>query len=175
MPRVVQVTHRPPSLARRRPLDPHRSTLGDPDSSSIAGRRASGFLQVSLSKVPRPQHRARMSHCAPRHFRSTLATSPDESTPLRLAGWASPPDGVANRTRAWANVQQGRPRVASIVRVREMEQHVTCGLPSGHGARVSTTRTEPDENVPCAYIPYTRANLSAGFSPRREAATKARS
>jgi hypothetical protein len=25
---------------------------------SIAGRRASGFLQVSLSKVPRPQHRA---------------------------------------------------------------------------------------------------------------------
>ena len=33
-------------------------TLEDPASSSIAGRRASGFLQVSLSKVPRPQHRA---------------------------------------------------------------------------------------------------------------------
>ncbi len=29
----------PPSLARRRRLDPHRSTLGDPDSSSRAGRQ----------------------------------------------------------------------------------------------------------------------------------------
>ena len=48
----------PPSLTRRRLLDPHRSTLGDPDSSSIAGRRASGFLQVSLSKVSRHPHRA---------------------------------------------------------------------------------------------------------------------
>ena len=46
----------PPSLARRRPLDLHRSTLGDPDSTSIAGRRASGFLQVSLSKVSRHPH-----------------------------------------------------------------------------------------------------------------------
>ena len=35
----------------------HRSTLEDPDSSSIAGRRASGFLQVSLSKVSRHPHR----------------------------------------------------------------------------------------------------------------------
>jgi hypothetical protein len=32
-------------------------TRGDPDSSSIAGRRASGFLQVSLSKVSRHEHR----------------------------------------------------------------------------------------------------------------------
>jgi hypothetical protein len=46
----------PPSLARRRPRDPRRSTLGDPDSSSIAGR-ASGFLQVSLSKGSRHSHR----------------------------------------------------------------------------------------------------------------------
>ena len=42
---------------RRRPLHPHRSTLDDPDSCSIAGRRASGFLQVSLSKVSRHEHR----------------------------------------------------------------------------------------------------------------------
>ena len=40
-----------------RPSHSHRSTLDDPDSSSIAGRRASGFLQVSLSKVSRPEHR----------------------------------------------------------------------------------------------------------------------
>ena len=33
------------------------SSLEDPDSSSIAGRRASGFLQVSLSKVSRHGHR----------------------------------------------------------------------------------------------------------------------
>jgi hypothetical protein len=32
------------------------STRGDPDSSSIARRRASGFLQVSSSKVSRYQH-----------------------------------------------------------------------------------------------------------------------
>ena len=51
----------PPPLARRRLLDRRRFTLDDPDSSSIAGRRASGFLQVSLSKVPRPQHRAHIS------------------------------------------------------------------------------------------------------------------
>jgi hypothetical protein len=48
----------PPSLTRRRLLDPHRSTLGAPDSSSIAGRRASGFLQLSLSKVSRHPHRS---------------------------------------------------------------------------------------------------------------------
>ena len=48
----------PPPLARRRPLDRHRATRDDPTSSSIAGRRASGFLQVSLSKVPRHPHRA---------------------------------------------------------------------------------------------------------------------
>ena len=59
----------PPPLARRRPLDRRRPTLEDPDSSSIAGRRASGFLQVSLSKVPRHQHRAHVPALAPRHFR----------------------------------------------------------------------------------------------------------
>ena len=48
----------PPSLARRRPPDRPLATHGDPTSSSIAGRRASGFLQVSLSKVPRHQSRA---------------------------------------------------------------------------------------------------------------------
>ena len=32
-------------------------TPEDPDSSSIAGRRASGFLQVSLSKAPPHRHR----------------------------------------------------------------------------------------------------------------------
>ena len=51
----------PPPLARRRPLDRRRLTLHDPDSSSIAGRRASGFLQVSLSKVPRHQIEPRPS------------------------------------------------------------------------------------------------------------------
>ena len=51
----------PPPLPRRRPLGHRLPTLGDPASSSIAGRRASGFLQVSLSKVPRPQHRAAIS------------------------------------------------------------------------------------------------------------------
>jgi Putative transposase/Transposase zinc-binding domain len=51
----------PPPLARRRPPDRRHLTLANPDSSSIAGRRASGFLQVSLSKVPRLQLRARMS------------------------------------------------------------------------------------------------------------------
>jgi hypothetical protein len=50
----------------------------------------------------------------------------------------------------------------------------TLALGSRCAKRVSTTRTEPDESVPCACNPYTRANLSAGFSPRREAATKAR-
>ena len=43
------------------PLGQRFPTLGDPASGSIAGRRASGFLQVSLSKVPRPQHRAHIS------------------------------------------------------------------------------------------------------------------
>jgi hypothetical protein len=40
------------STAAHTPL----STRGDPDSSSIARRRASGFLQVSSSKVSRYQH-----------------------------------------------------------------------------------------------------------------------
>jgi hypothetical protein len=48
----------PSSLARRRPLDRLLATHADPTSSSIAGRRASGFLQVSLSKVPRHPPRA---------------------------------------------------------------------------------------------------------------------
>jgi hypothetical protein len=47
----------PPPLARRWFLNRRRFTLDDPDSSSIAGRRASGFLQVSLSKVTRHLHR----------------------------------------------------------------------------------------------------------------------
>ena len=61
-------------LTRQRPLGRRRPPREDPDSSSIAGRRASGFLQVSLSKVPRPRHRAWDQLFAPRHFRSTLAT-----------------------------------------------------------------------------------------------------
>ena len=51
-------TRVPPPLARRRPIDRHRATRDDPSSRSIAGRRASGFLQVSLSKVPRHPPRA---------------------------------------------------------------------------------------------------------------------
>ena len=55
----------PPPLSRRRPLDQPRSTPADPDPNSIAGRRASGFLQVSLSKVSRHPHRgARPATCA---------------------------------------------------------------------------------------------------------------
>ena len=54
---ALPTERQPASLARRRPRDPTRSTLEDPDSSSIAGRRASGFLQVSLSKVSRHPHR----------------------------------------------------------------------------------------------------------------------
>jgi hypothetical protein len=47
----------PPPLTRR-PLPTRlQPTPEDPDSSSIAGRRASGFLQVSLSKVSRRSHR----------------------------------------------------------------------------------------------------------------------
>jgi hypothetical protein len=48
----------PPPLARRRPLDRPPPARADPTSSSIADRRASGFLQVSLSKVPRHPPRA---------------------------------------------------------------------------------------------------------------------
>ena len=44
-------------FARRGRFDHLWLTLEDPDSSSIAGRRARGFLQVSLSKVSRPPHR----------------------------------------------------------------------------------------------------------------------
>jgi hypothetical protein len=40
-----------------------------PLRSSIADRRASGFLQVSLSKVPRHQHRGAPARLDPRHFR----------------------------------------------------------------------------------------------------------
>jgi hypothetical protein len=55
MPRAAHLTHRPPSLAPQRPGDWPPSTPEDPFSNSIAGRRASGFLQVSLST--RHQHR----------------------------------------------------------------------------------------------------------------------
>ena len=60
--RIRRHTRGRPSGSRRRSraaglVDPTRSTLEDPDSSSIAGRRASGFLQVSLSKVSRHPHR----------------------------------------------------------------------------------------------------------------------
>ena len=49
---------------------PHRSKLAAPDSSSIAGRRASGFLQVSLSKVTRhPPSGYASSLVAPSHLR----------------------------------------------------------------------------------------------------------
>src|SRR5260221_346872 len=57
MPRVVHVTHRTPPLTRHRPFDKPTRTARDPHSSSIGGRRASGFLQVSLSKVCRHGHR----------------------------------------------------------------------------------------------------------------------
>ena len=66
--------HRPSPRARVRTPDPsracrrrsradgpsidHLATHADPTSSSIAGRRASGFLQVSLSKVSRHPPRA---------------------------------------------------------------------------------------------------------------------
>jgi hypothetical protein len=53
MPCVADVMHRTTPLARRRPVAAPTRTVPDPDSSSIAGRRASGFLQVSLSKVTR--------------------------------------------------------------------------------------------------------------------------
>ena len=57
MPRAALVTDRTPPLTRHRPVDAPTRTVRDPDSSSIAGRRASGFLQVSLSKVSRLPHR----------------------------------------------------------------------------------------------------------------------
>jgi hypothetical protein len=53
MPRVAPLTHPPPPLTRRRPIEVPTCTARDRASSSIGGRRASGFLQVSLSKVPR--------------------------------------------------------------------------------------------------------------------------
>ena len=54
-----------PPLARRQSRTRHTLTLADPDSSSIVGRRASGFLQVSLSKVSRHRQRgARPASCA---------------------------------------------------------------------------------------------------------------
>src|SRR5258706_15694227 len=64
---------------------------------------------------------------------------------------------------------QARHEVASIVGVREIgaTRNVWLALGSRCAKRVSTTRTEPDESVPCACNPYTRANLSAGFAPRR--------
>ena len=59
-PAAAAVARAPPALSIR-----HSPAPGDPDSSSIAGRRASGFLQVSLSKVPRHLHRgARPASCA---------------------------------------------------------------------------------------------------------------
>jgi hypothetical protein len=62
---VAPPLRRPPTQSGRRRsradgLSIDRSTRDDPDSSSIAGRRASGFLQVSLSKVPRHPHQVRL-------------------------------------------------------------------------------------------------------------------
>jgi len=45
------------------------ATREDPTSSSIAGRRASGFLQVSLSKCLGIRPELRAKPLAPRHFR----------------------------------------------------------------------------------------------------------
>jgi hypothetical protein len=59
----------PPPLARRRPNYRPLPTPGDPCSSSIAGRRASGFLQVSLSKVSRHSIELLVQLLAPRHLR----------------------------------------------------------------------------------------------------------
>ena len=60
----------PAGVARAPPASnaPTRATV-EPDSNSIAGRRASGFLQVSLSKVSRHTHRVLVQHRAPRHLR----------------------------------------------------------------------------------------------------------
>jgi hypothetical protein len=67
--------HRPAAgVTRATPASPLQSTLEDPDSSSMAGRRASGFLQVSLSKVTRHLCWHPPEHIAPSHFRWTLAT-----------------------------------------------------------------------------------------------------
>ena len=55
----------PTSRVRRRPRPIRSAHAGDLDSSSIAGRRASGFLPVSLSKVPRHPHLGpRRASCA---------------------------------------------------------------------------------------------------------------
>ena len=57
----ARATHRAACRRRSRAAGPSirpPATREDPTSSSIAGRRASGFLQVSLSKVPRHPHRA---------------------------------------------------------------------------------------------------------------------
>jgi len=42
---------------------------GNVSHNSIAGRHASGFLRVSLSKVPRHSQVAQPDHLGPRHFR----------------------------------------------------------------------------------------------------------
>jgi hypothetical protein len=82
------------------PLDPRRSTLTDPDSSSIAGRRASGFLQVSLSKVSRHPHRGA-------HPASSAETPPmntnDYSLPIPRAALRPVAGHQPNRRRLSAS------------------------------------------------------------------------
>ena len=62
-------------------------TPGIPTCSSIAGRRASGFLQVSLSKVPRHQHRAPVR---PSRAEALPMNASDQAGPIRPAALCDP-------------------------------------------------------------------------------------
>ena len=103
------VAHRPSASRRSLAAAPRRSSrrrrhrprgqLHDPGSrlrSSIAGRRASGFLQVSLSKVPRHRHR--------RHTRSSRA----EALPMNASDFSGPIRSAAI-CRDLAGCYAGRP------------------------------------------------------------------
>ena len=110
-------------LARRRPLGPRLPTLGDPASSSIAGRRASGFLQVSLSKVSRPQHRAHISPLCAEALPINAsdfslvtvrycAREPPRSQPINWANRAAQP--VLSSSRSWSSRLQRAARTAGV-------------------------------------------------------------
>jgi hypothetical protein len=65
----------PSPLARHRSLDQQPPTRDDPDSNSIAGRRAAASFKSRYRKCLGLNSALRSQRLAPRHFRSTLATS----------------------------------------------------------------------------------------------------